>query len=785
MNKDITERCLSVRSACGDAIDWVDDTRRSAPRLDRESASLTLRLRRARNRARTLARTAQRPFAVGFFGLSQAGKSYLISALAANGDGRLDIALEGDCLNFLVHINPPGGGKEATGLVTRFTRRQTSSPAGYPVRLVMFSEVDLVKVLDNTFFKDFDREQAPFDIDADELRGFLEKLQLRRLPKALPGLEADDVVELQDYFGNRFPSSTAELKVDFWPTAITLAPHLDGDDRASLFSILWGRVAELTDTFRLLRETLARIRFAPVVYSEIAALVTRGSDGEWTPSGSIIDVDILDRLGKDMDDTLRVLPGERATPAEVVSVPRSVLAALTAEIELVLADPPKADLLETVDLLDFPGYRRRLSIGSLDEVLRQLRDDQLDPRAQLVLRGKVAYLFERYTDDQEMNALVMCTPSNQQSDVNDLGPVLKSWIDTTQGEDPQTRALRRCGLLWAVSKFDQRLDVVSGQTEDTMRSGWEGMMKLTLLERFGAYEWVHEWTPGQRFDNLFLVRKPGKAGAVIVTRGERESGCQDDQKKRLASLRKTFCEQPLVRKHIRAPEVAWDAMLELNDGGITRLTEYLRLVADPEARLQRIEEQIEALASDLAEHRLGIYYRAQDAAIAADKQRIMTDILRSIRKKPKRIGDLIYELQPSRDQIRALYLRVDAEAEESANDEERGPLIPLPIPGILEDETPSAGGDMPDNASRFARDAVRSWVSQLRELADQERMRSYFGLPHEQFDDLVGELITGADRLGLEQAIAEAIKGTEQQANIRREQMAPRQADRVFSILAG
>ena len=102
-----------------------------------------------------------------------------------------------------------------------------------------------------------------------------------------------------------------------------------------------------------------------------------------------------------------------------------------------LADAPKAELLEQVDLLDFPGYRGRLAVGNLEEVRKQLKDNQVDPVAQLVLRGKVAYLFERYTDDQEMNVLILCAPSHKQSDVKDLGPVLENWVHSTQGADPQ------------------------------------------------------------------------------------------------------------------------------------------------------------------------------------------------------------------------------------------------------------------------------------------------------------------------------------------------------------
>ena len=90
-----------------------------------------------------------------------------------------------------------------------------------------------------------------------------------------------------------------------------------------------------------------------------------------------------------------------------------------------------------------------------EEVRKQLKDDQVDPVAQLVLRGKVAYLFERYTDDQEMNVLILCAPSHKQSDVKDLGPVLETWVNSTQGADPAVRA-RRVGLPGPAAGYPSR-----------------------------------------------------------------------------------------------------------------------------------------------------------------------------------------------------------------------------------------------------------------------------------------------------------------------------------------
>ena len=100
----------TIHQESGQAIDWIQRVRGNARSVDNEADSLIYRLRRVRNQAKSLGVAAGLPSTVGFFGLSQAGKSYLISALAAGGDGKLETVVDGQRLDFINHINPPGGG---------------------------------------------------------------------------------------------------------------------------------------------------------------------------------------------------------------------------------------------------------------------------------------------------------------------------------------------------------------------------------------------------------------------------------------------------------------------------------------------------------------------------------------------------------------------------------------------------------------------------------------------------------------------------------------------------
>src|SRR5579859_4125558 len=78
-------------------------------------------------RVRKLARAWGRPACLGFFGPSQAGKSFLVGALLSHELGSLKVMCGGKELDFLKEINPAKG-VESTGVVTRFSTASTSAP---------------------------------------------------------------------------------------------------------------------------------------------------------------------------------------------------------------------------------------------------------------------------------------------------------------------------------------------------------------------------------------------------------------------------------------------------------------------------------------------------------------------------------------------------------------------------------------------------------------------------------------------------------------------------------
>lgn len=782
----LSKRCQGLYQGAGQAIDWVADVRPGAQRLDRDADGLIERLRRSRNLARRLGQAAQRPMSAGFFGLSQAGKSYLISSLARSANGRLETMVDGERLDFIDHINPPGGGKEATGLVTRFTRKPPATTRGYPVLLSLLNEADMVKILGNSFFLDFDRERANFDIAQETILSRLKDLESRRQAKHTGGMDEDDVVDLADYFDRRFKKSNEPLAGLFWPTAIGLAPYLLPADRTRLFALVWGELPEFTDAYAKLRQVLETLSFATDVHAPTTALVERTGD-VYVQTNSIMNVDAVRvRFGTDTQDLVGVLPVVDGNPLAEVKLQRSILAALTKEMVFGLADAPRVDLLEELDLLDFPGYRGRMGLTNVAQA--SAADEGSDPVGTLLLRGKVAYLFERYTDDQEMNVLILCNPSDKQIEITALGPVLDSWVAATQGATPAERARRAPGLLWALTMFDKRLGDSLSQSDSNLDMKWDGMLTLALLERFGKAAWVQEWAGGKAFDNLFMVRKPGMSKGIFDLDNEKELAIKADVQGDIDRMRATFIANKMIQRHVAAPGPTWDTMIGCDDGGMSRLVEHLRKVAHVDNKLERIGEQVDHIQRELVEIQLGTYYRADGADEVERKKRLAEMVLAEMRQRPTSFGEVLRALQPSAEHLRSLYLKAEDEAIESpagaagtapAPAFGGGGLISLDIfaaPAANPTTQATAPSSPPTGrAALFAKAAISDWLRQLRQLPENPEIKAFLGLSGETLQGLVDEVITGAMRFRLEDKLIVSLHKASNRAAATRSKLADQQ----------
>ncbi|MGJ0628294.1 putative virulence factor [Xenorhabdus bovienii] len=783
--EQLKQAWLDVAQGAGQAIEWVEEVRGNAPRLNTEADRLKLKLRRSRNTAQRLAKATTHPMTIGFFGLSQAGKSYLISSLAAGENGRLETQMGPYQLDFIEHINPPGGGKEATGLVTRFSRHARPSNPEWPIELQLFNEAEIAKIFANTFIHDFNQEKIDWNYDEKRINTLLTSLNERRQAHKVPGVAEDDVVALWDYLIRHAAKSQSKMALQYWPTAVELAPWLSIDDRAQLFGELWGNIHEFTEAYRRFAHTLQRLGGASVVRAPLNVLVTE-QNGRLVQTNSIMNVDMLERLNKSNDLQITVCPERENGLAAPVSVSLAELTALTVELHVPLLSSTRERLFEEVDLLDFPGYRGRLGVESLNYLQNAAESDDSNPLAQLILRGKVAYLFERYTLNQEMNVLVVCTPSNEQSNVKDVGGVLDEWIRYSQGADADSRARRPAGLVWAITKLDLRITQELTKSEDMLREVWGqgGMIKIAMTERFGHFPWMQEWHPGRAFNNAFLVRKPCQATPFIAMKEGCEAEFSQETASKLTLMKKTFLEDAAIQRHIASPEQAWDAMLQLNDGGMRRLADYLGIVAQREMKLERITEQLNETRHELVEGNLHAWYQPDGAEEVEKKRLISEEILKALQNRAGRHGELLAGLVPQRKALQELYMQ---EAELDLPTEGKDANESVAAFGIGSDfdlfsDTPDETVSAHSHEQEFAHRAIKLWINYLRTVPEQTSMTDFIGLSRSIVEVLVDELITAIQRMNVEGELMKVLANTEQ-AGVRREKMMERQVSRVMHIM--
>ena len=605
----LASRCLDVARLADEATAWVtDDANRE--KAGPEAGLLRREFRRAAIRARKLATAAKRNMCVGVYGPSQAGKSYLISVLGRPRGGDLMAAFDGvdRPLKYLDQINPEGQG-ESTGLVTRFTTERTPAPPGFPVKIRFLSESDLVKVLANAFAMDGDGSEAP--PQPEEIERLLADAEARAAETADPAFPTEEMWDVQEYIASEFGRLAYFVPLGpYWDRAAAVLPKLDYKARAELLSVLWGRHQALTSLFAALASHLKQLGSAREAFVPLSALTPREE--------SIIDVQTL----KELDGETAWEPGEvRADSGAATTIPRGELTALVAEMIVPMAEAPW-DFMSGTDLLDFPGTRNRFT----QDLAKYLVEGEA-PLAQLFLRGKVAYLFDRYVAEQEMTSMLLCVGDGNM-EAKDLPGLLDRWVAATHGATPQERATARCILFFVLTKFDTLL-VEAGGAGDDPATRFERRVQNSMIEPFGKMpdSWLNDWAAGAPFDNTFWLRNPQYEATVIeYDASGREVGVLADRRDRVEALREGAVESALVRRHFADPETAWEAAMQIDDGGVTRLAGSLARVCVPEVKLEQVESQLKAQIRNLA-HRLAPFHVSSDIETRLAEKRAAADRL--------------------------------------------------------------------------------------------------------------------------------------------------------------
>lgn len=622
-----------------------------------------LQLVNERCRLRKLAATELENPAIAAYGESQKGKSYVITNMLSDNGKPFSVVTPTREYDFVKEINPITNNVEATGVVTRFTTFANDPGrynAEYPVLIKLLGMSEIASILCDGYHNDITDYQSYSDNELNKISTEIYETYKERQPLSNPVVVEDDILDMKDYLRRSTSGNTQSLmRSPYFERVALIARNVEASEWGQIFAPLWHGNATLTKLFQHLSEALRNLSYAKQVYLPIEAVLN--TNQTLMSVQRINELNIKDK-SEESSFTKVIIKTSDGGSKVIDRYDKSELSALCAEavfkveerflnseltydmtmisdptVRGVLPNKPfKKDIIKHTDLLDFPGARAR----------NQLKEENLDKTdtksamsndANVYLRGKVAYLFNRYSDCGLINILLFCHDNAQRND-DTLYLTIENWIKQYVGENSQHRA-RTLKLTGGVSpffliatKFNIDMTMADANAEDVANSRnaidqrWGDRFNVVLYKEVihgNDADWFQNWiTDGETFKNTYLLRDykysgdTGKGNNLYT--GFRETG--REQKSAMDSvyyerMRQSFIESPHTQKFFANPACSWDVAATQNNDGALYLFQQLAVAASnmENARQEQTSTTLKNIGKALHDILKG-YYHADDAA---------------------------------------------------------------------------------------------------------------------------------------------------------------------------
>lgn len=607
-----------------ESIAWISKNR------PEDSKQKFLQLVDERRKLRKIERAAEEKPAIAAFGESQKGKSYLMgNLLQNNGDSFMVKTPDQGEIDFVQNINPIGDKKEATGVVTRFTKFEEGSSRYsqvHPVIVKLLNPASVATILCDSYHKDIMDYQTYSD---DEIREISQRIldnYSKKQDVSYGVIEEDDILEIKCYLAKFLTETQSLRRSNFFENLAMVIKKIPVEEWTDVFKYLWHENPIISQMFSRIISVLQKLNFAKELYTDIDTVRHYGDN-----VNTIMSVDCLNGLdNKSWDKTAVVYVKDNTGQFhEVEDILKCELAAACAET-IFKVEPEyindevgyntyeggncgdlqkeskvngkivKKELLAESDLLDFPGARNRLRVKEafLDKIDQEAG---VSNSVQMLLRGKVAYLFNSYSESRIINILLFCHDA-EAIVVNEMYIMINDWVEKYVGKTPEQRKemVEKCGgippLFNICTKFN--IDMIENSNEEknndaALNQRWSGrLMKVLYTQAFKAndVDWFRNWTgQGETFKNSFLLRDYKYSGCTgsgnNLWEGYSEIEKNSKETKMLLTeefykhMRDTFVFNSDVKMFFEDPALAWDVAATRNNDGALYIIEKLNTVA--------------------------------------------------------------------------------------------------------------------------------------------------------------------------------------------------------------
>ncbi|MDO4549763.1 MAG: virulence factor SrfC family protein [Planctomycetia bacterium] len=605
-DRQIIKQAEKVEHLATEICDWLAEYNADRRKLDMLPIpeSDEFEILQLRRQASSLYTSSKVPVAAAVYGPSQVGKSlFMGQVLRAQSEqfsplGRDEAHGEPAYykeLSFNNDLNPQSGSNEATALVTRFTTKDRivgSVSPEFPVMVKALTRVEWIRVLARGFAVECRGNDFPWD------ESHLEKM-LEEVSRKNPGSGVDrkwrmDILDAYSYMRGvdrrGFPTKEALLN------ALLSKYHLSEEGYVqAVAEIFWGGWPSLTGLFIRINNFLDKLQSPdhdPAILVHWAGvrflLDSQRSKFHERKTSKIFprvewaDFHLRQRQGWYV---LEYNPGSADGNEDLETIQAAML-------ELVLPILPHRlnddwrKVIEQMDFLDIPGMRAGRQ-GA--EQGKRMDADKLEEQMEIVKRGKVAYLFERFTDELQIQTLILLSRGGNLEVTSQMKYHIDKWGRARYGDKYWPSKVRDdvpalfIGMTGIDEEFRNRQEYADkGLYQQRLRQLVDTLGPV--MTEFGGR--------GKAFTNTYPIRYPG---TWDTDQAQREA--EDPTKWERAG--RAFLESEFVQEFVGNAQQRWTAAMTDGDGGLSLISAGIRAVTTATDKQNQLEREIKDIQDRL------------------------------------------------------------------------------------------------------------------------------------------------------------------------------------------
>jgi len=599
-DRRIIRRAEITENLATDLANWVaefnDD--RLAQDLAPIPGSDEFELTRLRRLASNLYSSAKVPVAAAVYGPSQVGKSLFVGrVLVPSSDDFSPLGRDEQNgepayyqhLSFDTDLNPQSGSNEATALVTRFTTKDriaASAAPEYPVMVRALTRAQWLRVMARGFAVEC-RQHEPHDWTQDQLEELFEDTCRRYSATQVDRRWRMDLLDAYAYMRTCDPRGF-KAKEAIVNGLLTRYPLSEDGYVAIAASLFWDNWGSLTNLFIRINEFLSKIATDnrdPAILTHWAGVrflldSQRAKLHERRNSRCFQRVDWADMklAHKGGWHVLEHHPGSGDGNEHLETIQAAMLELVIPILPHRLSEDWRR-VIEQIDILDVPGMRAGRQ-GA--EQGKRTAADTLDEQMEIVKRGKVAYLFERYTEELQIQTLLLLARGGNLEVTAQMKYHIDKWGKARYGESVWPTKVRDelpalfLGITGIDEEFRNRDEYADPMLYETRLNQLVDALG-PVMNDFGG--------KGKYFTNVYPLRYPGTWDADAATR-EKEGA------EKWEHAGDAFLHSSMVATYVADADEKWKAAMRDGDGGLSLISRGWREITTAESKQDQLENNI-------------------------------------------------------------------------------------------------------------------------------------------------------------------------------------------------